>query len=44
MLKKLYETPAFEVHKIDFEVICRLSNENDVIVDADDENNWVTNK
>lgn len=41
MNKKLYETPIFELYNIDFEVICRVSK--DVIVDADDENNWVTN-
>ena len=41
MNKKLYGTPTLEILKIDFEVICRVSK--DVIVDADDENNWVTN-
>ena len=39
MVKRLYETPTFEVNIIDFEVICRASK--DTIVDAGDEN-WET--
>lgn len=38
MVGKLYETPTFEVHFINFEVNCQASK--DVIVDAGSEENW----
>ncbi len=42
MVKKLYNTPIFDVVPINVEIICRVSK--DVVIDADDQENWITDE